>query len=150
MANLGNYYPPVGFHFKVEFGLEGVKEQDFRFQEVAGLNVEIETELKTAGGENRFTQKLPTRAKYNNLVLKRGLLVGSEIYKWLNDTVETMEVEPITVWVSLLNEQHEALQTYTFVNAWPVKWSISDFNAEDSKLVIETIELSYQYFTISN
>ncbi len=150
MASIGNYYPPVGFHFKVEFGLDGVSDQDFRFQEVSGLNIEIETDTKVSGGENRFTQNLPKRAKYNNLILKRGLLTGSEIYKWLNDAVQTMEVEPITIWVTLLNEEHEALQTYTFVNAWPIKWSISDFNAEESKLVLETIELSFQYFTISN
>jgi phage tail-like protein len=32
------------------------------------------------------------------------------------------------------------------VNAWPKKWSISSLHAEKSQLVIETIELVYQYF----
>lgn len=143
------YYPPVGFHFMVEFDLNGVQDQDFRFQEVSGLNVEIETETRKAGGENRFTYVLPTRSKYNNLVLKRGLLLNSALLKWLKDAVQNIEVEPITVWVTLLNEEHEPLHTYTFINAWPIKWSASDLNAEESKLVIETLELSYHYFTIS-
>ena len=36
------YYPPVGFHFKVEFqGLSGAKADDVRFQEVGGLTMEL-------------------------------------------------------------------------------------------------------------
>jgi hypothetical protein len=31
------------------------------------------------GGENRFVQRYPTRAKYPELVLKRGLMVDSAI-----------------------------------------------------------------------
>jgi phage tail-like protein len=143
------YYPPVGFHFKVEFDLDGIRDQDFRFQEVGGLNVEIETEPIKSGGENRFTYALPTRAKYNNLSLKRGLFTNSRLITWCKEAVESLEVEPTTVFVTLLNEQHEALQLYTFINAYPLKWSISDFNAEENKLVIETLELSFHYFKIS-
>ena len=35
----GGYYPPVGFHFKVEFVSLG-NDNDQRFQSVTGLNVE--------------------------------------------------------------------------------------------------------------
>lgn len=146
---VSTYYPPVSFHFKVEFDLDGIRDQDFRFQEVSGLNVEIETEALKSGGENRFTYALPTRARYANLTLKRGLFADSRLIRWCKEAVETLEVEPTTVFVTLLNDKHEALQLYSFFNAYPLKWSISDFNAEDSKLVIETIELSFQYFKIS-
>ena len=44
-----------------------------RFTEVSGLSVEMGTEEFVEGGENRFIQKYPTRAKYPELVLKRGL-----------------------------------------------------------------------------
>ena len=39
-------YPPVGFHFKVEFNLPDVAQEDreTRFQEVGGLNKTIEVE----------------------------------------------------------------------------------------------------------
>src|SRR5574339_449175 len=81
------YYPPAGFHFKVDFvnvdSLNGDTEQ--RFQEVSGLTVEIEVEEFREGGENRFTYKFPKRAKYPNLVLKRGLLTNKNIVSWLED-----------------------------------------------------------------
>ncbi len=145
-----DYFPPVGFHFRIEFqdnpDLDG---QEAYFQEVSGLSVEIETISKKVGGENRFDYRLPVRSKFSNLVLKRGMLKeGSKLLQWVKDSIETMEVTTATVLVMLLNEKHEPLATYRFVHAWPQKWSISDFNAEESKLVIETLELAYQYFRI--
>jgi len=148
MATATEYYPPVGFHFRVEF--QGVNAQtiDTYFQEVSGLSFDIETEPVNEGGENRFTYQLPKRAKYQNLVLKRGLFTDSSLISWVSDAVETMEVELVTVIVTLLNEQHEPLQSYRCVNAWPQKWSVSSFNAQNNELVIETLELVYQYYKI--
>lgn len=143
------YYPPVGFHFRVEFqDIDGVQPTDTYFQEVSGLSFDIENETVKSGGENRFSYKLPTRASYPNLVLKRGLLTDSGLIDWVTEAVETMEVRLATVIVILLNEQHEPLQTYRCVNAWPQKWSLSNFNAEKSELVVETLELVYQYYRI--
>ena len=145
------YYPPVGFHFKVEFqGIPGLKAQDALFQEVTGLSRDMETESVKSGGENRFTYKLPTRGTYPNLVLKRGLFVDSSIQKWVDDAILYLDIKPVTVIVTLLNEKHEPLQTYQCVNAWPQKWSVAEFNAQESRIVVETMELVYQYFTIIN
>ncbi len=152
---MAGYYPPVGFHFRVEFGFLPGNTQDIRFQEVSGLAAEVTTEEVTEGGENRFSHRLPTRAKYSNLVLKRGLLTDSKLINWITNAVENIEAnpdaddeQPTTVNVTLLNGEHEPLaDTYSFVNAWPVKWSVSDFKAMDNSIVVETLELSYQYFT---
>jgi len=147
MATL-EYYPPVGFHFRVEFQGIDTEPIDTYFREVSGLSFEIENETVKSGGENRFSFKLPTRASYPNLVLKRGLFADSRLKEWVNEAVETMEVSLATVLVTLLNEQHEPLVTYRCVNAWPQKWSISDFNAQNSEIVVETLELVYQYYKI--
>jgi len=72
---MANIYPPVGFFFRVEFQLGGVGSADAMFQEVNGFNAELLTEDVRQGGENRYIQTLPTRAKYSDLVLKRGLIV---------------------------------------------------------------------------
>jgi phage tail-like protein len=149
------YYPPVGFHFRVEFAFLPPETNDMRFQEVSGLSVEIATEEVIEGGENRFAHRLPTRARYANLVLKRGLLVDSRLKDWIVNAVENLEAqpgvkgqEPTLVNVTLLNEHHKPLgDTYRFVNAWPVKWAVSDFKAMENSLVIETLELTYNYFT---
>lgn len=142
---MANYYPPLGFHFKVEFGnVEG----EFQFQSVSGLSVELETEQIAEGGENRFKHKLPVRTKFPNLVLKRGVLVNSDLIKWCRKAVEEYDITPVDITISLLNEEHEPLMTWNVVHAYPIKWAVADFNAEESKIVIETIELAYNYFNI--
>jgi phage tail-like protein len=141
-------YPPVGFHFKVEFDLPGVADTDFRFRDVSGMSMEVEEETYNEGGENRFIHKFPVRARYPDLILKRGLLTDSVIRKWCEEAIYNLDIQPTSVWVTLLNEEHEPLQSYTFINAWPKKWSISDLNAESSEIVIESLELAYQYFKV--
>lgn len=140
---MGNYYPPLGFHFLVEFGDD--KDQS-QFQSVSGLTVDIETEEITEGGENRFKHKLPVRARYPNLVLKRGLGTNSKLLEWCQKASEGFEFEPADLVIKLLNQENEPLLSWNVVNAYPVKWAVSEFNAEESRVVIETIELTYSYF----
>ncbi|MFB6317224.1 phage tail protein [Saccharicrinis sp. FJH54] len=142
---MADYYPPLAFHFKVTFNnVEG----ETAFQSVDGLTVELETEQVAEGGENRFKHVLPVRSKYPHLVLKRGLITNSDLIKWCREALEDMVIEPTDITISLLNEKHEPLMTWNVAHAYPVKWSVSNFNAEESKLVIETIELTYNYFKL--
>jgi phage tail-like protein len=142
------YVPPVGFHFSAEFDVPGASQRDVRFRDVSGLTMELEEQTYNEGGENRFSHKLPVRGRYPDLVLKRGLLVDSGLRSWVLDAVRNLVILPVTVWVTLLDEMHMPLQTYTVVGAWPKKWVVSDFSAETSEIVIETLELAYQYFRV--
>lgn len=141
------YYPPVSFHFKVEvIGLSG--ENDTRFTDVAGLSVEVGTEELAEGGENRFIQKYPGRVKYPELVLKRGLLVKSQVFTWIRDCLDRDQLKPKNVDVKLLNAEHEPLITWHLVNAYPTKWAVSDLNSTGNTVVVETLQLYYQFFTV--
>ena len=143
---VSNYYPPVGFHFSVSFGIS--EGSDSQFQSVSGLSVDLETEEYAEGGENRFKHKLPVKTKFPNLVLKRGILVQSDLIDWCKDGMENFQFWPKDLIVMLLNDQHEPLMTWRIVHCIPVKWAVDDFNAEESKAVIETIEISYNYFRV--
>ncbi len=144
------YYPPPSFHFKVEFLSIQATDNDILFQSVSGLNVSLETESIKEGGENRFEHVIPTRSKYTDLVLKRGVLKDSGVIKWCREAIEQFRVKPVPVLVSLLNEQHEALVVWDIKHAWPKKWSVADLNAEQSTVLIETIELNYNFFTVNH
>lgn len=142
-----DYYPPWGFYYKVEFGLSQNKN-DVRFQTVSGLSVDYDMEEFKEGGENRFTHKLPVRTKYTDMVLKRGMLTDSEVIKWCLKAFRDREFRPADVNVILMNEKSEPLRTWKVAHAIPKKWSVSDLNANENAVVIETLELSYRYFTI--
>ncbi|MBK8553390.1 MAG: phage tail protein [Ignavibacteria bacterium] len=138
-------YPPVGFHFIASF--EPFPD-DFRFQEISGLDVEMEMETFTEGGQNRFSWQLPKRTRYSDITLKRGLLIGSEIISWCKDAMENFVFRPVNINIQLLNEKHESIQIWYVVNAIPKKWSVSNFNAQENSIVIESITLSYRFFNI--
>lgn len=143
----GGYYPPVGFHFKVEFLGIG-NDNDTRFQSVGGLSVEYDTESYKEGGENRFEHKLPVRTKYPDLSLKRGMLTDSNVINWCLAAFQTRVILPVVLHVTLLNEAHEPIKTWNVFNAWPKKWAVSDLNAQENSVVIETLDLSYSYFVV--
>lgn len=145
---MASYYPPVGFHFKVEFdGFAHGDAPDVRFQEVSGLNVSLETETFQEGGENRFSHRFPKPVTFQNLTLKRGMLIGSKLIQWFRNAIEGFQFAPTRITVILLDEEHQALESWVFENAYPVKWNIDAFNAQEGKIVAETIEICYQYFT---
>ena len=142
-------YPPVGFHFQVEINLPdaGPEDRETRFQEVGGLNKTLELEEWKEGGENRFAHRFPNPAKYSNIVLKRGMLTKSEMIKWCFDAIDNFIFKPADMTITLLNEEHKPLSTWNVSKAYPVKWSTSDFKAQDNSIVVESLELAFQYFT---
>ena len=140
-----SYYPPVGFHFKVVF--EGpFGDSDMRFQSVSGLSAGMETESLVEGGENRFSHRLPKPPTYQNLVLKRGMLIGSELLLWFDAAIHAFKFQPTGINVFLLNPDHEPIAAWHFVNAYPVKWQVADLNAQQNEVLVETIEFAYQFF----
>ena len=138
---------PVGFHFLVVFELFPQTPQDFRFQEVSGLDVELEMEPIKEGGQNRFTHQLPIRNRYTDITLKRGLFIGSGITLWCKNAIENFVFVPTNVLISLLTSEHLPLQSWYVINAIPKKIQVSNFNAQENSVVVESLVLSYNYFT---
>ena len=145
----GPFYPPVGYFFKVN--IDGLPDSDSDFQEVTGLSVSVETQSVVEGGENRFVHQLPLRAKADRLVLKRGLNVNAQLQNWCRQAIEDFSFSPRTIHVMLLDPAAPdvPLAAWQVINAYPVKWSVSAFNAQENNLAIETIEIQYNYFTRS-
>ncbi len=146
--SVADFKLPVAFHFLVDVAGAGSGADDqCAFQEVSGLEAEIKTEDVVEGGENRFQHRLPKGVTRSNIVLKRGLAKGSNpLVKWCKDVFEndfSKPIEPRAVTVSLLDEEHDALCTWSIQNAYPVKWSVGGFDAMKNEIAIETIELAY-------
>jgi phage tail-like protein len=148
MAGAAQYYPPWGFYYKVEFGISK-NSNDVRFQTVSGLSVEYDYENFKEGGENRFEHKLPVRTKYADLVLKRGMVVDSEVISWFNNAFRDREFVPTDINVILMNEKGEPLRTWKVAHAIPKKWVVSDLNSTENSIVVETMEITYRYFTVT-
>jgi phage tail-like protein len=149
MITTSQYYPPVGFSFKVNVeGIMGVNEGSF--QEVSGLSVKITPKNVEEGGENRFIHRFPTPPNYENLILKRGMLIGSPLIAWARTSFELFTFFPKIVNLNLLDQTGAPISSWMFVNAYPVAMKISEFKAQENTLVVETMELCFDYFTKVN
>ncbi len=159
------YYPPLNFHFRVNFAdrsdvkkpegstAPSAKEwdSDIYFQSVSGLGTQIQTETIKEGGENRFEHVVPMRAKSTDIVLKRGIFpANSPLTKWVQQAMSDFIFEPKDLIIQLLDENHAPLLVWNVRHAWPKNWKIDELNAEQGKVLIETLELTCNTFKMSN
>lgn len=142
--------PPLGYRFAVVFFIGGVLPNpiDTMFQKVSGLESTVETITVEEGGQNLYTQRLPKKIQHENLVLERGVFIGSPLVIELNIAVTLFKFAPSNVLVSLLDDSVAPLASWMFLNAYPVKWSVSDLDAEQNSVVIERMEFTYQHMII--
>ena len=97
-------------------------------------------------------REVPKKTKYADLVLKRGLVtMGSELGLWCVNSIQNFNSIPVlrkVITLQLLNEKAIPQMAWTFHDAWPFKWDISGFHAQESKIVVESISIKYNYFAV--
>ena len=139
---------PVAFHFSVT-----IEKKSVSFSEVKGIDFELETDPVSSGGDSFAKYYLPKGEKYNDLVLSRGILkTGDEFFKWCNETLSSPPkkdyIKLKNLLVALLDENGQPIKTWIFKQAYPVKWSLSDFGAMKNEVVVETVHIKYNSFFI--
>jgi phage tail-like protein len=112
------------------------------FTEVSGLSAEVETLTYNEGGNNEFIHRLPTRVKYPNLVLKRGISKEDALQKWFQKSHTQAQRTDITV--TMLDHEGRRLRTWSFVGAYPIKWTGPAFNAGQNTVATEAIEIAHE------
>jgi phage tail-like protein len=138
--------PPLGYRFSVVFLAGGVVPNplDTLFQKVSGLSATINTSTVEEGGQNLYSHRLPGKVQYENLVLERGLVLGSPLVVEFNVAMSLFKFSPSNVLVTLLDDAGIPIAAWLFMTAYPVKWRVSDLDATANSVVIETLELAYQ------
>lgn len=131
--------PYFSYNFLVE--LDGIARA--AFSEVTGLDVTTEPVEYREGGENTTVRKLPGLTKYGNIVLKWGMTDDTELYNWHRQTV-LGNVQRRNGSVIVLDRQGAEVARWNFVNAWPTKYDIPDFNATGNTVAVETLELVHE------
>ncbi len=150
-----DYYPPGAFYFSVKVlgsatAVAMLTDVDAGFQEVSGIQSELDVEEVVEGGENRFVHRLPRPAKYSNLVMKRGVVTkDSFLAEWVGQTVGSglsLPIIPQNLLVMLLNENGNPAIVWGFVNAYPIRWEVGPMSSMENQILTETLEFSYNYF----
>ena len=130
-----NPYP--NFNFVVEIG--GGPEIGFAEVEIPAAEIAV-IEYRE-GGRTNAVHKLPGRVAYGNVVLRRGIDGGLDLWRWFKE-VRDGNLARRDVTITLLDEKREPVQRWLIRDAWPTKYDPSDLNAKGNEVAIELLELA--------
>lgn len=111
------------------------------FMRVKGLSREVKYESYREGGVNEYEHKLLTNVSYPVVVLERGLAID-DLWKWALAASDG-EVQRKTIRIRLQDEANEKRWAWQIEHAVPVRWAVSDLDAQTSAVVMETLELAH-------
>ncbi len=132
--------PYLNFNFLVDIGTGD--ELGFSEAEVPSGEIEV-IEYREGAERVNTTRKLPGRAKYPNVTLKRGITGNTDLFEWWK-SVRDGQVIRRNVTITLLDEQRQAVFRWLLRNAWPVKLEGPTLNASGNEVAIETLELAHE------
>ena len=120
------------------------------FQECSGLEIEMEVKEHLEGGNNSAVVRQVGRAKFVNLVLKRGMFYGAgqvnrDLWTWLQDIVNG--VRPVARYngmVQVMSVGNEVAATWTFDRGLPVRVRGPELNAKTGEVAIEELHIAHE------
>ena len=139
-----NQWPIPKFYFTVDMGSEsGIGEVPF--QEVSGMEIESELIEYRSGNDKRFsTAKMPGMVKSGNVTMKKGMFKDDLAFWEWYEQVKMNTISRTTININLLDEDGQALMTWTLDNAWPIKITMTDLKADANEVAVETIEIVHE------
>ncbi len=113
------------------------------FSECTGLEATLETFDFREGGVNDRVRRFPTRSNYSNIVLKRGVGMGEDLWLWHQDFVDGKGARR-DGYIILQAENRIPIKIWSFSRGLPVKWSGPSLNARVSDISIEALEIAHE------
>jgi phage tail-like protein len=124
---------------------------DGGFQECSGLEVEMDVQEYLEGGRNDGVIRRAGRAKYTNIVLKRGMFFGGpggvnrDLWQWIQGVVAG--VRPISRYdgiIQVMNVGNEVVATWVFDRGLPAKIRGPELNAKTGEIAIEELHIAHE------
>ena len=135
----------------------GTQLSDGGFQEISGLEVEMDVQEYQEGGRNDGVIRRVGRAKYQNLVLKRGMLyagpdgVNQELWSWLQGVVSG--VRPVARYdgiIQVMSVGDEVVATWAFDRGLPARIRGPELNAKTGEIAIEELHIAHEGLRLVN
>lgn len=121
------------------------------FQECSGLDIELDVQELLEGGRNDGVIRRVGRAKYQNIVLKRGMFYGSEggeldrqLWQWLQDIASGRRPVPRYDGFVRVKDDGRVLATWSFVRGLPAKITGPQLNAKTGDIAIEELHIAHE------
>ena len=140
------------FQFKITLNQSsGGKLGDGGFQECNGLEVEMDVKEFLEGGNNSGVIRQAGRAKYTNLVLKRGMFYGasgrvnSDLWQWIQGIIGGQRpIIRCDGQIDVMSVGALPAATWRFERGLPVKLRGPELNAKTGEIAIEELQLAHE------
>jgi phage tail-like protein len=109
------------------------------FDEVRGLEIEVDVFEYAEGGNNEFLHQLPGRIRYPRLILQRGLTEEDNLLRWFWKT--RTQAERVELIIDGNARSGKSKRSWSFEGAYPVKWSGPTFNTSGATVAREALEI---------
>lgn len=112
------------------------------FTEIKGLGFSIEPLSKNFGGDTARQLKFPGKSTMDKVTFKRGLSSTSELYLWCVMTASGIVLRrPVSIMLYAPDGSLHA--SWHLLNAFPIRWSGPDLQADSTSIAFETLELAH-------
>lgn len=136
--------PPKGPYTGLRFWVQIDGVQVAGFSECTGLSIETEVFEYAEGGNNGFVHKLPGRAKYSNVTLRRGLDAGQDLYRWYIAGIDGLKTKRKNISILMYSQGwDEPVARWDLKEAFPVKWTGPDLKTDAGATAVETLEFAH-------
>jgi phage tail-like protein len=133
--------PYANFNFSVDIGAPS-GEIGFAEVEIPAAEIDV-IEYREGADRTSAARKLPGRVRYGNVVLRRGIDGGLDLWNWFK-AVRDGQLERRNVTITLLDEQRSPVQQWRLRDAWPTKYDPSDLNAKGNEVAVDLLELAVE------
>ena len=131
--------PYVAFNYLIE--ISGIRVGGFN--EVSGLDAEIEPVEYRNGDEDFVSRKLPGIKKFPNIVLKRGIIGDLDGFTWFQAGA-LGEVDRREGAIILRDERRTEVMRWKFIRGWACKYTGPSLKSDSSAVAIESVEICHE------
>jgi phage tail-like protein len=115
------------------------------FSSCDGLGIEVVMESHIEGGNNSFQWQFPSSLKFPNIKFTRPL--GQDTQKVVNwFTSLTTGYSRCTGTIQAMTADGTVIATWSIFDVVPVKWTGPSLNADQPKVLTETLEIAHHGF----
>jgi phage tail-like protein len=145
---------PRSFHHRYAFVAEIPGVGSAAFSSCGELSVEAAVVTHWEGGRI-IPHKAPGRLTFADVQLERGATRDRDLHDWFLEVANAASGRGLvdsrykrTVDVVQLDRDGSTLRRWTLYNAWPSRFVAGEWDNDSDEVVIESVTLVYDYFTL--
>jgi phage tail-like protein len=117
------------------------------FTGCSGLSLEFDVAtFKEGNGEKVVERKRPGKAKYSEVVLKRGYTTNMDVHNWFKEVSDASKETPYkTASIVIYDRQQKEAARFNLEACWPSKLTASDLSSGSDDVMVEELTIQHEF-----